>query len=136
MRSAKEYADLLITESKKPESERQFTIANVPVKMRGEVGHLLRKEFGGNESDKKLGQIAQTIALSVPVASASTMIASAVPKLAITPGIKKFILDSIVGLIGGKVLDKAVEIDSEGKYKTFGGYVYDVSGLKSSTENT
>ena len=49
--TSQEYADLLIAESKKPESERKFTIANVPVKMRGEVGHLLRKAYGGIESD-------------------------------------------------------------------------------------
>lgn len=135
MRSAKEYVELLIAESKKPESERKFTIAHVPVKMRGEVGHLLRKDFGGNESDKKLGQVLQTTALAIPTA-ASAIIAAPATKFVITPGVKKFILDSVVGLLGGKIADKAMEIDSKGKYKTVGSYVYDSSGLKAVTENT
>ena len=136
MPSAREYAKLIIAESKKPESERTFTIAHVPVKMRGEVGHLLRKEYGGNESDKRFGEAMKVVANTIPAASAAVIAAPAVTKFIVNPATKKFIVDSIVGWLGGKTADKLVEIDSKGKYAGVGDYVYEVSGLKSATEGS
>ena len=97
MPSAREYAELIIAESKKPESERTFTIAHVPVKMRGEVGHLLRKEYGGNESDKRFGEAMKVVANTIPAASAAVIAAPAAAKFIVNPATKKFIVDSIVG---------------------------------------
>lgn len=133
--TSQEYADLLIAELKKPESERKFTIANVPVKMRGEVGHLLRKAYGGNESDKRLGQAVQVVANAIPAATAAVMTTPAI-SIVINPATKKFVLDSILGLLGGKTMDEITTRVSEGKYKTFGDYVYSASGLSSLTGGT
>lgn len=94
--TSQEYADLLIAESKKPESERKFTIANVPVKMRGEVGHLLRKAYGGNESDKRLGQAVQVVANAIPATTAAVMATPAITSIVVNPATKKFVLDSIL----------------------------------------
>lgn len=134
--TSQEYADLLIAESKKPESERKFTIANVPVKMRGEVGHLLRKAYGGNESDKRLGQAVQVVANAIPATTAAVMVTPAITSIVVNPATKKFVLDSILGLLGGKTMDEITTRVSEGKYKTFGNYAYNASGLSSLTGGT
>ena len=134
--TSQEYADLLIAESKKPESERKFTIANVPVKMRGEVGHLLRKAYGGNESDKRLGQAVQVVANAIPATTAAVMATPAITSIVVNPAIKKFVLDSILGLLGGKAMDEITTRVSEGKYKTFGDYAYNASGLSFLTGGT
>ena len=133
--TSQEYVDLLIAESKKPTSERKFTIANVPVKMRGEVGHLLRKAYGGNESDKILGQAVQVVANAIP---ATTAVITAMPAASIVVHhtTKKFILDAILGFLGGKVVDGFTNDVSKGKYKTFGDYVYNASGLSFLTKGT
>lgn len=133
--TSQEYADLLIAESKKPASERKFTIANVPVKMRGEVGHLLRKAYGGNESDKRLGQTVQVVANAIP-ATAAVITAMPAASIVVHPTTKKFILDAILGFLGGKVVDEFTNDLSKGKYKTFGDYVYNASGLSYLTKGT
>ena len=137
--TSKEYADLLIAESKKPESERKFTIAHVPVKMRGEVGRLLRNEYGGNESDKKLGQIVQTVATAIPTLPATIATINSIPAVSsfvVSNTSKKFILDSITGLLGGGIMDEITNRVSGGKYSTFGDYVYEWSGFDRISKDT
>lgn len=134
--TSQEYADLLIAESKKPESERQFTIANVPVKMRGEVGHLLRKAYGGNESDRKLGQAVQVVATAIPSTAAGMMIAPYAVSAAVNPAVRKYIIDAITGYLGGNIVDELTKDASGGKYESFGNYVYDASGLSNVSKGT
>lgn len=134
--TAKEYAALLIAESKKPKSERTFTIANVPVKMRGEVGYWLRKEYGGNESDKKLGEIVNKVAFAIPGLAALPATVSTATTLATNPVSQNFIIQSILGYLGGQVMDEATRELSNNRYSTFGDYVYNASGLSNLTKNT
>ncbi len=134
--TAREYADLLIAESKKPELERTFTIAHVPVKMRGEVGHLLRKEYGGNESDKKLGEVTQKVAIAIPGFVAGVQTIPGVYSILANPVVQKYVADAAVGVLGGKIADKIIAKDSNGKYDSVGEYVYNASGLRKATEGT
>lgn len=134
--TAKEYAALLIAESKKPKSERTFTIANVPVKMRGEVGYWLRQEYGGNKSDKQMGQAVNKLAFAIP---AFTTLNWAIPGLATlftNPATKKYIVDGAVGYLGGSIIDNITKSTSNNKYQSFSDYIYNTSGLRKLAENT
>lgn len=136
MNNAQYFADLLIAELKKPKSEQRFTIAHVPVKLRGEVGHLLRKSYGGNTLDKRLGDASQTFALSIPVFSAAMIGLPAVVNTVINPAAQKAALDMVTATLGGKIVDKTTNIVSNGKYPTFGNYVYYNSGLHNLVKGT
>lgn len=134
--TAKEYAALLIAESKKPESERTFTIANVPVKMRGEVGYWLRQEYGGNESDKRMGQAVNKLAFAIPAFTTLNWAIPGLVTLFTNPVTRKYIVDGVVGYLGGKIVDNTTKNLSNNKYQSFGDYIYDTTGLKKWAENT
>lgn len=136
MYDAKYFADLLIAESKKPASERRYTIAHVPVELRGEVGHLLRQAYGGNKSDKQMGNALQKFALAVPTASAVYLTLPGIANLFKNPVIRKYMVDTAVGILGGKIVDTAVKDVSKGKYSTAGQYVYNASGIKNLVQGT
>lgn len=134
--TAKEYAALLIAESKKPKSERTFTIANVPVKMRGEVGYWLRQEYGGNESDKRMGQAINKAAFGIPAIASLNWIVPGITTLLTNPVSRKYIVEGVLGYLGGQTVDKVTKKVSNNKYQSFGEYAYDASGLKRWTEGT
>lgn len=134
--TAKEYAALLIAESKKPKSERSFTIANVPVKMRGEVGYWLRQEYGGNESDKQMGQAVNKLAFGIPAFATLNWVIPGISSLMINPVTRKIIVEGTLGYMGGKVVDNATRQLSNNKYQSFSDYIYDSTGLRKWAENT
>lgn len=63
------YYEQIVKDAIENPNNRTFTISHVPKEQKADVIKLLKNNYGGNSSDKKLGEAVQKVAAVIPAAA-------------------------------------------------------------------